>query len=95
MRIPAKHYKALCTLFASVKTPQEADMLLRDILTPQETDSLAERWQLIQLLDRGMAQRDIAQKLNVSISKVTRGSRALQYGTGGFRYFLDRMKRHA
>ena len=70
-------------------------MLLRDILTPQETDSLAERWQLIQLLDRGMAQRDIAQKLNVSISKVTRGSRALQYGTGGFRYFLDRMKRHA
>ncbi|HLC66421.1 MAG TPA: Trp family transcriptional regulator [Candidatus Nanoarchaeia archaeon] len=93
MSVPAKHYKALCSLFASIKTEEEADLLLQDLLTPQEIDSLAERWQLIQELVKGTPQREIADKLNVSISKVTRGSRALQYGSGGFKYFLERMAR--
>jgi hypothetical protein len=33
------------------------------LLTPQELESLAERWQLIQELDKGTPQRDIAEKL--------------------------------
>jgi TrpR family transcriptional regulator, trp operon repressor len=91
MQVPKKHYQELCELFASVKSTKEADLLLRDILTPQEIESLAERWQLIQLLAKGMSQRDIVKKLNVSISKVTRGSHVLQYGKGGFHLFLQRM----
>lgn len=66
-------------------------MLLEDILTPQELDSVAERWQEVQLLAKGMTQRDIAKKLEISISKVTRGSRMLQYGNGGFRHFLKKL----
>ncbi len=92
MPVPPKHLKALYTLFASVRTEKEAQMLLEDILTPQELASLVERWQLIQQLDAGVPQREIAEDLGVSISKITRGSRMLQYGKGGFKYFLKKLK---
>lgn len=85
-----KHYRELCELFAAIDSSKDADALLKDILTPQELESLTERWQLVQMLARGMPQREIADKLNISISKVTRGSRALQYGTGGFQTFLKK-----
>lgn len=93
MSAPKKHLQDLYRLFASVKSDKEAELLLEDILTPQERDSLAERWQLIQALDKGTPQRKIAETLDVSISKITRGSRMLQYGGGGFKHFLKKMKK--
>lgn len=91
MRAHDPHLEELYRLFAAVDTPREAEMLLQDILTPQELASLSERWQLIQKLHAGEPQRDIAQELGVSISKITRGSRMLQYGSGGFEYFLRKL----
>lgn len=91
MASPSAHHKDLYQLFASIESPKEAQLLLEDILTPQELDSVAERWQEIQLLAKGVTQREVAKKLNISISKVTRGSRMLQYGTGGFRHFLKKL----
>ena len=85
--------KNLYQLFASIQSEKEAKMLLEDLLTPQEVASLAERWRLIQELNKGTPQRDIAQKLGVSISKITRGSRMLQYGSGGFKHFLKKLKK--
>lgn len=83
----------LHVLFASVKKKKEAKMLLEDILTPQELRSVAERWRLVQALASGMKQRDINKKLNISISKITRGSRMLKDGSGGFGLFLKRLKK--
>ncbi len=82
--------RELYRLFASIKDEDEAEILLKDILTPQELDSLAERWELIRALATGMTQREIAKKFGISISKITRGSRMLQYGTGGFNHFLKK-----
>ena len=91
MPAPTPEQKALFRLFASIESPKEAELLLKDILTPQELESVAERWQEIQLLAKGMTQREVSKKLGISISKVTRGSRMLQYGTGGFRLFLKKL----
>lgn len=88
-----RHYRELYQLFASVDDEKEAEMLLQDILTPQELESVAERWQLVQALAQGLPQREIAKKLDVSISKITRGSRMLQYGEGGFGHFLGKLKK--
>ena len=93
MATTPRSFRDLYELFASVKGEQEAKMLLEDLLTPQELASLSERWQLIQELHKGTAQRDIAKKLGISISKITRGSRMLQFGSGGFGHFLERLKR--
>jgi len=88
---PPAHLRDLYVLFASVKSPEEAAKLLEDILTPQELSSVAERWQLVRALHKGIPQREIAKKLNVSISKITRGSRQLKFGSGGFRHFLEKV----
>lgn len=93
MALPRKHLTDLYDLFAQIENREEAKLLLDDILTPQELASVAERWQLIQALDKGTPQRDIAAKLGLSISKITRGSRMLQYGGGGFGHFLRKMKK--
>jgi len=93
MSIPKKHLKELYELFTSISSEKEAEKLLKDILTPQEMASLAERWQLIQMLEAGVPQRTIAQKLNLSISKITRGSRVLKYGSGGLKHFLKKLKK--
>lgn len=90
---PARQYKDLYALFSSINGEKEAKMLLEDMLTPQELASLAERWQLIQELHKGTPQRTIANKLGISISKITRGSRMLQYGSGGFGYFLKKLEK--
>lgn len=93
MSVPPQHLRELYELLSAVKDEKEAKLLIEDLLTPQEVASLAERWQLIRELDNGTPQRDIAQKLGVSISKITRGSRMLQYGSGGFAHFLKRLKK--
>ncbi len=93
MPISKAHLQDLYMLFAAVNTPAEAERLLEDILTPQELASVAERWQLVQQLAKGKAQRQIADQLGISISKITRGSRMLQEGSGGFAHFLKKLKK--
>ncbi len=83
----------LYALFASVKNKKEAKILLQDILTPRELNSVSERWQLVQALASGMPQRTINKKLKISISKITRGSKMLKKGSGGFGLFLKRLKK--
>lgn len=88
-----KSSKELCELVASVKNEKEADLLLKDLLTPQERETLEERWQIVQELAKGTPQRQIAEKLGTSISTVTRGSLAFQYGNKGFLYFLNKLRK--
>ncbi len=83
----------LYSLFANVRNQKEAEILLSDLLTPRELNSLTERWRLVQALAAGMKQRDINRKLKISISKITRGSRMLKHGSGGFGVFLKRLKK--
>lgn len=95
MRKPSSkaHLRELFRLFASVRTEYEAQKLLRDIATNSELAAMAERWQIVRLLSSGMTQREVAKKLGLSISKVTRGSKCMQEGTGGFGLFLHRMRK--
>ncbi len=87
-----KPHRQLCQLLALIETPQEADLLLQDLLTPQEREVLAERWQIIQELAKGTPQRKIAQKLKIGIATVTRGSLAYQHQGKGFDHFLKKFQ---
>jgi Trp operon repressor len=90
MKIPRKHLQDLYALLASLKTTKDAQLLVDDLLTPNEKATITQRWQLVKLLASGMTQREISKKLKISISKVTRGSHALQYGSGAFRKLVNR-----
>lgn len=72
----------LCRVFLKIGKSQEVLLVLKDLLTPDELNSVAERLQIFKLLVRGVPHRTISQKLKVSIAKVTRGSHALRRSKG-------------
>ncbi|GEM_PF-1880336 len=74
----------LAELFLEFENKAEFKAFLLDFLTSVERKELWERWCIVDLLLSGVAQRDIRDELGISISKVTRGSRAIQTGTGAF-----------
>lgn len=51
---------------------------LRDLLTPNELIDVANRLQIFEMLEQGVPQRQIADKLGVGIATVTRGSNTLK-----------------
>lgn len=60
--------------------PEEKTVLafLTEILSESELQILSKRWRILKMLKTGHTQRDIAKELNVSLCKVTRGSKLLQ-----------------
>ena len=65
------------------------ERLLDDLLTPAEVEALGERWAIVKLLSAGHSQRKVRDEVGVSITTVSRGSRQLKYGTGGFAHALS------
>ena len=80
-------FKELCR---SAVREDRLEPLLELFLTMEEREDLALRFQLIKaLLEGNHPQREIAKELQVSISKITRGSNALKIIKPNFREFLQ------
>ena len=62
------------------KNDDEKEILrfMKSLFTPAELKSIASRWQIVKLLDRGVPQRKIAKDLHLSLCKITRGSKELK-----------------
>jgi TrpR family trp operon transcriptional repressor len=58
----------------------EIEDFLDGILTMQELDEIPKRLQIVKMLKKGVAQREIAAQLGVGISTVTRGSIEIKKG---------------
>jgi len=61
------------------------------LFTSAEADEMAKRWALVKELARGTPQRKIAEQFNLSLCKITRGSRELKKPGSPFRRLLDRL----
>lgn len=86
-----KHYvKELAAALVSIKDTGLAEAFLANILTPAELEEISKRLQIVKLLLKGVSQRDVAKKINVSMGTVSRGSRELKYGENGFKKILQR-----
>lgn len=77
-------------LAKAAHNPALLDGFLQDLLTPQEYEEIAVRWQIVRLLAEGIPQRTIAKNLKIGIATVTRGSRELSNPKGGFRKLLKK-----
>ena len=70
--------KTIFAILTKLKTEKEIETFFSEIFTKNELDTLSKRWRIMELLALGDTQRDIAQKLNVSLCKVTRGAKILK-----------------
>ena len=63
-----------------------------DICTVKEMEDLAQRLDVAILLSRGANYQTIAQTVGVSTATISRVSKCLHYGRGGYRDALEKMK---
>jgi TrpR-related protein YerC/YecD len=64
------------------------EKFLRDLCTLEELDELSSRWEVVLLLNEGKPYREIATKVGVSTTTMTRIAHWLNHGEGGYRIAL-------
>jgi TrpR family trp operon transcriptional repressor len=75
----------IANALANIDDPQLIENFLKSILTDNEARDISSRWELVKLLDQGMSQRKIADKLKLSLCKITRGSKELKKENSAFK----------
>ena len=87
-----EHLEDLAKTLTQTKDTALVKDFLHCLLTPAETADIASRWALVKALDEKIPQRIIAQRLGISLCKITRGSRELRKPDSAFRKMLDLKK---
>lgn len=68
----------LARVFADITDAEEMERFFREIFTPKEISDFVLRWELLRELHEGKPQRAIAAGHNISLCKITRGSKVLK-----------------
>ncbi|OGJ49703.1 hypothetical protein A2335_01730 [Candidatus Peregrinibacteria bacterium RIFOXYB2_FULL_32_7] len=76
----------------NLKTESECEKFFRDVATLSELMAMCERWQVAKMVDKGISYREINQQTGVSTATITRVAHWLNYGTGGYKLMLEKMK---
>lgn len=76
----------------SLRTVDECYRFFEDLCTVAEIRSLAQRFQVAQMLDERFTYAEIAKRTGVSTATISRVKRFLHYGADGYRLVLDRMR---
>lgn len=61
-----------------LKTDTEVYNFLLELFTDAELIDLSKRWRILNMLNNGCSQREIAKELQVSLCKITRGAKILK-----------------
>lgn len=72
---------------------REAERFFRDLCTLRELHEMAQRWQVVRLLDEGRHYAEISTLTGASTATITRVAAWLNHGTGGYRAALERRDR--
>ena len=76
----------------SLATVEECYAFFEDACTVREIREIARRFKVARLLSEGANYAEIEQKTEMSTATISRVSRCLEYGSGGYRTVLDRLK---
>ena len=78
MSATIKYISHLVNHLLAQETPEQMEECLHGLLTESELLDVANRLQIFEMLEQGVTQRQIAEKLGVGIATVTRGSNTLK-----------------
>lgn len=87
MKLP-ESLKLLTDTLWWIQDPENLAFVLEDIFTPSEIEEVADRITILKLLKNGMSQREISEKMNVSVTTVSRWNRVLQYTAKSINNYL-------
>lgn len=75
-----------------LKNLDECYRFFEDICTVNEIKSLAQRLEVAEMLSAGEKYNEIVEKTGASTATISRVNRCLEYGSGGYKLILDRLK---
>ena len=82
----------LCDALLRLKTREEVYAFLDDVATVKETLDLAQRLSVARLLDEGEGYGAIREATGASSATISRVNKCYEYGSGGYRTVLERLK---
>jgi len=88
---PTPWMKELFTAVLTLKTIDECAKFFRDLLTLAELTEFSNRWQAVKLLIGGTPYAQIARKMKISTTTVTRVAHWLKNGMGGYKLISNRL----
>lgn len=77
--------------FTKIGTKEEAAAFLNDLCTYRELEDMAQRLRAAEMLKQGDNYMKIASEIGISTATISRVSRALNYGSGGYEMILQRL----
>ena len=72
IRQEQQHERALCTAILALRSVEECRCFFRDLCTPAELQAMADRWAVVELLERGLPYREIHKQTGVSVTTISR-----------------------
>lgn len=85
------HERALYAAIVALQNVDECRNFFRDLCTPAELQALADRWAVVDHLERGLPYRKIHEITGVSVTTIGRVARFLTSGNGGYRTVRERL----
>ena len=76
----------------SLKTIDECYKFFEDALTPKEITDIAQRIKAAKMLDSGKSYLEVGIETGMSTATISRVSKALERGAGGYKLILSRLK---
>ena len=92
--MPHLHNESVERLFQTILnlgSIEECYAYFEDLCTIKEIRDMAQRLDTAILLSQGYSYQKITEQVEISTATIGRVSRALQYGTGGYRMAIDRL----
>ena len=74
----------------ALETVNDCEKFLEDLCTPAELEAMVDRWRVVEMLEKDMTYRDIAEKTGISVTTVGRVARCIEFGQG-YRLVYERM----
>lgn len=89
------HSQAIDRLFKAMLTlgsVEECYAFFEDVCTIKEIQDMAQRLEVASLLSEGKNYQEVVEKTNVSTATISRVNKCLNYGSGGYKTALGRLK---
>ncbi|MBR2591528.1 MAG: TrpR YerC/YecD [Oscillospiraceae bacterium] len=78
-----------------IENEDEMEAFLTDLCTIKELQDMAQRLSAAKMLKNGENYLNIASEIGISTATISRVSRALNYGTGGYDMVLEKLREDA
>lgn len=83
-------FEELVQIFTDITDKKFMKEFMECLFTNAEREDISNRWILVKEIDKGTTQREIAKKYNMSLCKITRGSKELNKKDSAFRTVLEK-----